>query len=139
MYQQIILIGNLGEKPEMRYTPSGVPVREFSLAVNKRWTNQDGESQEKTTWFRVVTWRKQAETVAEYLDKGSQVMVTGEMEEVEVFQGRDGNPRANLKVTALNVKFLGGREGAYATSVPESGGHRGRNTPPVQRDADIPF
>ena len=122
----------------MRYTPSGVPVTEFSLAVNKSWTDHDGQPQKKTTWVKVVTWRKQAETVAQYLEKGSQVMVTGEMEEIEVFKGRDGEPRANLKVTALNVKFLSQREGAYTTSVPESGGHR-QSMPVGVRDEDIPF
>ena len=62
MYQQITLIGNLGRDPEMRYTPSGVAVTSFSVAVNRSWTGQDGQRQDKTTWFRVSAWRRQAET-----------------------------------------------------------------------------
>src|SRR5690348_11690183 len=109
MYQQIMLIGNLGNDPEMRYTPSGVPVASFSLAVNRTWTGQDGQRQDKTTWFRVTTWRKQAEIVSQYLTKGSKVMVIGEIEEARPYTDRDGNQRASLEVTAQTVKFLSGR------------------------------
>lgn len=107
MYQQIILIGNLGSDPEMRYTPSGVAVASFSLAVNRSWTGADGERKDKSTWFRISVWNKQAETVTQYLSKGRQVMVVGEVEEARVFTDRDGNPRASLEVKATSVKFLG--------------------------------
>ena len=70
MYQQIVLIGNLGNDPELRYTPSGVPVASFDLAVKKSWTDAEGGKQEKTTWFRVTAWRKLAEIAAQYLAKG---------------------------------------------------------------------
>lgn len=109
MYQQITLVGNLGQDPEMRYTPSGVPVTSFSVAVNKTWTNQEGQRQDKTTWFRVTTWRKQAEVVSQYLTKGSRVMVVGEMDEARPWTDRDGNNRASLEVTANQVRFLSGR------------------------------
>lgn len=109
MYQQITLVGNLGNDPEMRYTPSGVPVASFSLAVNRSWTGQDGQRQDKTTWFRISVWNKQAEIVSQYLTKGRQVLVVGEMEEARAFTDRDGNLRASLEVRANSVRFLGQR------------------------------
>lgn len=109
MYQQITLVGNLGSDPDMRYTPSGVPVASFSLAVNKSWTGQDGQRQDKTTWFRITTWNKQAEIVSQYLSKGRRVMVVGEMEEARAYTDREGNMRASLEVRANIVKFLSGR------------------------------
>ena len=128
MFSQIILIGNLGNDPEMRYTPTGVPVTSFSLAVNKSWTNQEGQRQDKTTWYRVNTWRKQAETVSQYLTKGSKVLVVGELDEARAYIDRDGNPRASLEVTAQTVRFLSGRgesgahDSASFQAAPAAGG-----------------
>lgn len=108
MYQQITLIGNLGNDPELRTTPSGTPVCNFSLAVNRQWTNRDDEQVEKTTWFRVTVWQRQAETVARYLRKGSRVLVVGEVEEANAYLNREGEPAATIEVTGRLVKFLGG-------------------------------
>ena len=131
MFQQITLIGNLGDAPEMRYTPSGTPVANFSLAVNKAWNDQDGKRQEKVTWFRVTTWRKQAEMVSQYLTKGRQVLVVGEMQDAHAWSDKDGSPRASLEVTALLVKFLGSK------------GENGQETVPTNQELeegeDIPF
>jgi hypothetical protein len=80
VFQQTLIIGNLGKDPEMRYTPDGTPVTSFTVAVNKRWTGRDGSEQDKTTWYRVTCWRKLAETTNQYLKKGKQVMVIGEVE-----------------------------------------------------------
>ena len=80
MWQQCIIIGNLGRDPEMRFTGDGTPVTSFSVAVNRRWTNQDGSQGEKTWWFRVTAWRRLAETCNQYLRKGSPVMVIGEVD-----------------------------------------------------------
>ncbi len=138
MYQQITLVGRLGNDPEMRYTPSGVPVTTFSLAVSKTWTGQDGQRQEKTTWFRVTVWRKQAEIVSQYLTKGRQVLVVGEVEEARPWTDRDGNPRASLEVTANVVRFLGSRADAL-----EATGGAAPAAAPASGDAgseeDIPF
>lgn len=128
MYQQITLIGNLGNDPESRFTPAGVPVASFSLAVNKRFTNANGETTDKSTWFRVTTWRKQAEIVGQYLHKGSKVMVVGEVEEARAFTDRDGKNRASLEVTAQLVKFLDGN----GKEVHAEGGSGGG-------ESDIPF
>lgn len=145
MYQQVTLVGNLGSDPEMRYTPSGVPVASFNLAVNKTWTNQEGERQDKTTWFRVTTWRKQAEIVSQYLQKGRQVLVVGEIEDARPWTDRDGNQRASLEVTAQIVKFLGNRNetmdvGSSGSSY-SGGGGGGESDRSVSTvgEEDIPF
>lgn len=108
MYQKTVVIGHLGRDPEMRYTPSGVPVTSFSVATTRKWTNANGELQEKTTWFRVTCWRKLAELTAQYLKKGRLVLVEGDVD-AAAFTDREGNPRATLELTAVNVRFLGGR------------------------------
>jgi len=109
MYQQITLIGHLGNDPEMRYTPSGVAVASFRMATSRTWSNANGERQEKTTWFRVSVWGKQAETVSQYLHKGSKVLVTGEVEDPNVYTDKAGEARAGLEIKAQNVRFLSGR------------------------------
>lgn len=139
MYQQIMLIGNLGNDPEMRYTPSGVAVASFSLAVNRSWTGQDGQRQDKTTWFRVSVWNKQAETVTQYLSKGRLVMVVGEVEDARVFTDRDGNARASLEVKALNVRFLGQRGDGTMGGAPVSHSAPAAAGGTEVHDEDIPF
>jgi len=115
VYQKIIIAGNLGRDPELRYTPQGTPVVNFTVATNERWTDQEGQQQERTTWFRVTAWRRLAETCAQYLTKGRQVLVEGRLNPdpqtggPRVWTGNDGVPRASYEVTALTVKFLGGR------------------------------
>lgn len=109
MYQKVLIVGNLGKDPELRYTPAGTPVCTFSVATSRRWTDGEGQQQERTVWFRVTAWRRLAETCNEYLSKGRQVLVEGELSEPKPFQGRDGQWRASLDLLALNVKFLGGR------------------------------
>lgn len=144
MYQQITLIGNLGGDVEMKYTPSGAPVANFNLAVNKSWTGQDGKRNEKSTWFRITVWREQAEICANYIKKGSKVMVIGEVEEARPWTDKDGNARATIEVTAQTVKFLDGRpEGApdsppKAIPNPAYAKQTNRNAPVLTED-DIPF
>jgi single-strand DNA-binding protein len=114
MYQRFIIVGNLGADPEMRYTPSGTPVTNFSVATNRRWTDAEGQPQEETTWFRVVAWRKQAELCNQYLSKGRQVLVEGERLRASPYLNREGQPAASLELTARIVRFLGGRPEAAA-------------------------
>ena len=117
-YQYTIIIGNVGRDPEMRYTQSGVAVADFSVAVSRRWTDRtSNEQREKTTWFRVSAWRGLAETVNQYVHKGMQVMVTGEVD-ASAYTGQDGSARATLEITARDIQFLGRRgegtdEGSY--------------------------
>jgi single-strand DNA-binding protein len=138
MYQQLTLIGNLGNDPEMRYTPSGVAVTSFSLAVSRSWTGKDGQRQEKTIWFRVNAWDKMAETASQYLTKGRQVFVVGELEEPRTFTDRDGNTRVSLDVRALTIKFLGRAADGSGPVTQASGSAQ----PPAAHeihDEDIPF
>ena len=123
MYHKVIIMGNLGRDPEMRYTPDGTPVTEFSVATNYRRKRPDGTQIDETTWFRVTAWRQLAELCNQYLSKGRQVFVEGRIKSDEnggprVWTGNDGQPRASFEVTANTVKFLGGRgEGEVDSSV----------------------
>ncbi len=115
MYQRLIIVGRLGQDPEMRYTPQGMAVASFSVATDRRWTDQSGQRQERTTWFRVSVWGKQAEACNQYLAKGRTVLVEGEINEPRVYQRRDGEWAASLDVRASNVRFLGGADSTSAT------------------------
>lgn len=106
MYQQITLLGRLGNSPEMRYTPAGKAVASFSLAVDK------GYGDKKTTlWARVTVWEQQAENCAKYLSKGATVLVLGEVEEPRTWTDKQGNTRASLEITARTVKFIDSKGG----------------------------
>ena len=114
MYQKLIIVGNLGSDPELRYTQSGKPVANFSVATNRTYTNSNGEQVKETIWFRVSVWGKQAENVAKYLHKGRQVLVEGQLVPdhstggPRVWTDQNGNARASFEVNAYTVKFLGG-------------------------------
>lgn len=118
MYQRLVLVGNLGRDPEMRYTPNGTAVTSLSVATSRRYTTADGQQKEETTWFRVSVWGKQAEPCNQYLAKGSKVLVEGTLVPDEnggprVWTGSDGKPRASFEVRATTVRFLSSkREGA---------------------------
>jgi single-strand DNA-binding protein len=140
MYSKVICVGRLGKDPEMRYTPSGVPVTSFNIATNRRWANANGEQQEKTTWFRVTCWRKLAELTAQYLQKGRLVLVEGDIE-AQAWTDKEGNARASLEITATTVKFLGSREGDGGepmTAGASAGGHAEGGDFPANED-EIPF
>jgi single-strand DNA-binding protein len=107
-YVNITLVGNVGRDPELRYTPSGVAVTDFSLATNRVWTDQQGNKQERPTWYRVTCWRRQAEVVAQYVKKGRQVMVIASQIEANAYTDKQGEARASLDVTADRVVFLQG-------------------------------
>ena len=135
MYQKTIVVGHLGRDPEMRYTQSGVPVTSFSVATTRKWSNANGEQQEKTTWFRITCWRKLAELTAQYLKKGRLVLVEGDID-ASAFTDREGNARASLELTATNIKFLGGRGEGEGEGSP--GAAAGSDDFPVHED-EIPF
>jgi single-strand DNA-binding protein len=118
MYHTVILAGNLGRDPEMRYTPSGQAVTNFSVAVNDGYTSSSGEKVDRTIWFRVSTWGKLAETCNTYLKKGRKVLVEGRLVidpatgGPRTFTRNDGSVGANLEVTAVTVRFLSSRSDA---------------------------
>ena len=137
-YQQVTIVGRLGRDPEMRYTSSGVPVTSFSVATSRNWTGQDGQRQEKTVWFRVTAWRKLGELASQYLTKGREVLVIGEIEEPSVWTDRDGNNRASLEVTARDIRFLGSRDDAMGSGAPQQAAAPAGDGP-AQTDEEIPF
>jgi single-strand DNA-binding protein len=109
-YQQTIIIGNLTRDPELRYSQAGVAVADFTVAVDRVWTDRNtNERRKETEYFRVSAWRSLAENCHTYLKKGSQIMVAGRIS-ASAFTGQDGEPRASLELTALDVQFLGRRE-----------------------------
>jgi single-strand DNA-binding protein len=109
MYQKVLIVGNLGADPELRYTPSGQAVTNLNIATNRRWTNSEGQQQEETTWFRVTVWGKQAESCNQYLSKGRQVLCEGRLRpDINIWTDQNGNPRASYEMTAYEVKFMSG-------------------------------
>ncbi len=101
----MIVIGNVGTDPEMRYTPNGNPVTSFRIATNRRWSSAEGEQHEETEWFRVNTWNKLAETCNQYVTKGMKVYVEGRLKS-SPWISNEGEPRAGNEITAFEVKFL---------------------------------
>lgn len=109
-WAQTIIIGNVGRDPEMRYLPSGIGVCSFSVAVSRRWNDKNSnEQKEKTVWYRVSCWRQLAETANNYVKKGMQIMVEGELEPARAYLDNSGQPAATLELTAQNMQFLGQR------------------------------
>lgn len=133
MFQKLIVVGNLGKDPEMRFTPSGQAVTNFNVATSRQYTAADGQTVKETCWFRVSVWGKQAEACNEFLHKGSKVLVEGrlipdpETGGPKVYQGKDG-PGASFEVNASTVRFLSGRD---------EGGER--QQAPATIDEEIPF
>ncbi|MCP4142620.1 MAG: single-stranded DNA-binding protein [Chloroflexi bacterium] len=151
MYQKMVIAGNLGRDPEMRYTPSGQAVTNLNVATNRQYTSNSGEKVKETTWFRVSVWGKQAESCNQYLRKGSKVLVEGRMNQdpatggPRVWTGNDGSPRASFEITAQTVRFLSSRgEDQAAGGGGQSSGSgsdygQGSNNMMPPPDDDIPF
>ena len=133
MFQTIILIGNLGKEPEMRYTNTGQPVTTLSVATNRRYNGANGQPVNETTWFRVSVWGKQAESCNQYLHKGSRVVVEGRLTPDPETGGphiweNNGKIGASFEVNASTVRFLSNREDHEEGEVSVPAG-----------DSDIPF
>lgn len=135
---KIILIGNLGNDPEMRYTPNGNAVCSFRLAVSRSYSVADGERREETEWFTITAWNRLAETVNQFLSKGRQVYVEGRLATSE-WQDREGQKRFSLEVTAQTVHFLG-QQAQMDDTVDDVGMPPAGNGPEQNDlDDDIPF
>lgn len=138
MYHTIIIVGNLGRDPEMRYTPSGQAVTNLNIATNRQYTASDGTQVKETIWFRVSAWGKLAETCNQFLRKGSKVLVEGRLVPdsatggPRTFTRQDGTPGATFEINASTVRFLSSR-GEVESDMPfgEPGGDAGED--------DIPF
>lgn len=144
-FNKIILVGNLGRDPELRYTPDGTPVCSFSLATNERRRDRaTGENNDVTTWFRVTLWRRQAEVASQYLTRGKPVYIEGRLR-VEEYTDRDGKTRHSLEVTATDMQFIGaarGDEGGGAPAARGAAAPRNAGPPPEPTDLtddDVPF
>ena len=138
MYHTIIIVGNLGKDPEMRYTPAGQAVTNFSVATSRQYTGSDGNQVKETVWFRISAWGKQAETCNQYLRKGSKVLVEGRLTPdpstggPRLWQRQDGTTSASFEVSASTVRFLSSR-GEEEASYPAGEAHM------VSEPDDIPF
>ena len=143
-FNKIILVGNLGRDPELRYTPQGTPVCSFSLATNERRKDRTtGENNDITTWFRVTLWGRQAETASQYLTRGRPVYIEGRLR-VEEWTDRDGKPRHTLEVHATDMQFIGGggSRGEDAGAPPAKAAAAATDSTPEPTDLsddDIPF
>jgi len=133
---KVILIGNLGADPDMRYTPSGSAVANFRIATSEQWTDKSGGKQERTEWHRVVAWGRTGEICGEYLHKGKQVYVEGRLQ-TRSWEDKEGVKRYTTEVVAQTVKMLGpsGREPEGATAADQFSGEEPGSIP----EDDIPF
>ncbi len=131
---KVMLIGNVGKDPEMRYTANGKAVTTFTIACNRTFNSPDGERREETDWFDVVTWEKLAELCSQFLQKGRQAYVEGRLQ-TRSWEGQDGQKRYRTEVVAQTVLFLGsgGGGGGGAARAEDAG-----SGPPVDPD-DLPF
>jgi single-strand DNA-binding protein len=134
---KVILVGHLGSDPEVRYTPSGKAVANFSLATTERFTNKEGEKEERTEWHKIVAWARLGEICGEYLTKGSQVYIEGRLQ-TRSWEDRDGNKRYTTEIVAQAMQMLGGgsKKGGEVASVEES---HPSEEPISIPDDDIPF
>jgi single-strand DNA-binding protein len=142
MYHTIIIVGNLGKDPEMRYTPSGQAVTSFNVATNRQYTGSDGNMVKETIWFRISVWGKQAESCSQYLKKGSKVLIEGRLNAdpqtggPKIWTRQDGSAGSSFEVTANTVRFLSSRGDG------EGGGYQGESIGMAGGDeggGDIPF
>ncbi len=124
-FNKIIIVGNLGRDPELRYTPQGAAVCSFTMATNEKRRDKSGELQDITTWFKITLWRQQAENAAKYLTKGSPVYIEGRLK-IEEWTDRDNNRRYTLDVQATDMQFIGSRGDSGGGEY--SGGHDDHDT-----------
>jgi single-strand DNA-binding protein len=137
-YQKIVIVGNLGRDPEMRYTPGGQAVTNFNMATNRQYTASNGERVKETTWFRISAWGRQAETCNQYLKMGSRVLVEGRLNPDKetgaprVYERRDGSTGSSYEITAERVVFMSSRDDQAS----DQGGEPGDEL--IEED-EIPF
>lgn len=134
MWHTIIIVGNVGRDPEMRYTPSGQAVTSFSVATSRQYSGSNGQQVKETIWFRISAWGKLAETCSQYLHKGSKVLIEGRLQPDDkgnprTFQRTDGTTGANFEVTAQTVRFLSSKGEGESSEVSVGGSTEGEEIP----------
>jgi single-strand DNA-binding protein len=130
---KVLLIGNLGKDPELKYTPNGTAVANFSIATTERYKGQDGEFRENTEWHNLVCWRRLAEIAGEYLKRGSKIYIEGKLK-TRNWEGQDGKKIYRTEVYVDNLIMLDGRQGGSTSTKADSGFE-----PDQISDDDIPF
>lgn len=145
MINKVMLIGNLGADPEIRYTQSGTPVVNFRIATTERWKGQDGQQQEQTEWHSIVAWRRLAEICSEFLSKGSKVYIEGKLQ-TRKWQDQNGNDRYTTEIVARDMQMLSPRGASqnggdsFAGSGSGGGGYNDfPPEPPPNTGDDVPF
>lgn len=138
MVNKVILIGNLGCDPEIRYTQNGTPVASFRIATSERWKGNDGQMQEHTEWHNIIAWRRQAEICGEYLEKGAKVYIEGKLQ-TRKWQDQNGNDRYTTEIVIRELKMLSPRKEGSHPAPPAHGntGHQFPEPPPI--GDDVPF
>jgi len=138
---KVILVGNLGADPELRYTPAGTALATFSVATSESWKDKDGNAQERTEWHRIVAWQKLAEIAGEYLKKGSQIYLEGRI--TTRSWEKDGVKRYMTEIVAQNFLMLGrkadGTSGREPAEMPPAPDESSAGPPPRASEEDLPF
>ena len=132
---KVILVGNLGKDPEVKFTPQGTPVAKFTVATGERYKDKDGNWQDRTEWHNVVAWQRTAEVVGEYCKKGSQVFIEGRIKTDSWDDKETGQKKYRTEIVVENLVLLGGRGGGGDTS---EGGGRSRSAPAQNYDQRQP-
>ncbi|MBX7147651.1 single-stranded DNA-binding protein [bacterium] len=143
---KVIIIGNLGQDPEVRFTPGGAAVATLNVATNERWNDKNGQAQERTEWHRIVVWGRLAELCKEYLSKGRPVYVEGRLQ-TRKWQDKSGQDRFTTEIVAQAIQFLGARGGGEGFgggggdhgSSSGSSGSSSNEPPPFGSEDDVPF
>ena len=135
---KVILVGRLGQNPELRHTAQGGAVANFSLATNESWTDKAGVKQEKTEWHKVVVWGKTAEICNQYLSKGRQVYLEGKLQ-TRQWQDKEGQTKYTTEINAQHVQFLGDGKGAAAPAPAAVAPATASSAVPSFSEEDIPF
>jgi single-strand DNA-binding protein len=135
---KVILIGNLGADPDLRYTPSGAAVANFNIATTEKWRDKDGNMQERTEWHRIILWARQAEIAKEYLRKGSSVYIEGRIQN-RSYEDKDGVKKYVTEIIGQRMQLLGGRGGGGSSESGQSGPPLAPPNNLDSEDDDLPF
>jgi single-strand DNA-binding protein len=136
---KVILVGNVGKDPEVKYSPSGTPTAKFSLATNERFKDRNNEWQEQTEWHSIVAWQRLAEIVGEYVRKGSKLYVEGKLETSTWEDRQNGEKKYRTQIVARDIVLLGSRENRQPDSTDVPSADTGREPTPAEAGEEIPF
>ena len=136
---KVILVGNVGQDPEVKYIASGAPVARISLATNERFKDRNDQWQDRTEWHSVVAWQRLAEIVGEYVRKGSKLYVEGKLQTSSWEDGQSGEKKYRTEIVARDIVLLGSRENGQRDSVEVPSAEASREPVPAEATEDIPF